>query len=140
MNEPAAMIAPVITLALWSHAMWIWMYATRIPAIRRSGMRLDRHAPRGAQMDTLPSRVRWKSDNYTNLMEQPTVFYAVAVSLAVLGEVDGLAVGLAWAYVALRMAHSLFQATVNRILVRFYLFALSGVTLIALTVRAAIAL
>ncbi|MEM9729763.1 MAG: MAPEG family protein [Myxococcota bacterium] len=140
MNQSTAMIAPVVVLALWSHVMWIWMYATRIPAISRSGMRLDRHAPRGQQMATLPSRVRWKSDNYTNLMEQPTVFYAVALSLALLGDASAFSVGLAWLYVGLRVVHSAFQATVNRIPIRFYLFASSGLTLIVLTLRAVYAL
>ncbi|MGB5809654.1 MAG: MAPEG family protein [Polyangiales bacterium] len=138
MNDQIAILGAVIGLALWSHAMWAWMYATRLPAIHRSGLDPDPHLPRGVQMATLPSRVRWKSDNYTNLMEQPTVFYAVAITLAVLGEGDGFNLALAWAYVGIRVAHSLLQATINRIPVRFCLFALSSITLIILTVRAAL--
>ncbi|MEM7138651.1 MAG: MAPEG family protein [Myxococcota bacterium] len=140
MTHPHPMLFPVIALALWSHVMWAWMYATRIPAVKRARIKLDRNEPRGAQMATLPPRVRWKSDNYTNLMEQPTVFYAVALSLAVYGQADTLGLTLAWAYVAVRATHSVFQATVNIIPVRFCLFALSGLTLIALTVRAAVLL
>src|SRR5262245_1556962 len=100
------------------------MYATRIPAIRKARMVLDPSVPRGEQMATLPSRVRWKADNYNHLMEQPTIFYAVALSLAVLGQGSGLNLVLAWAYVALRLVHSLVQTLINKIEVRFGLFAL----------------
>src|SRR5262249_62421540 len=94
-------------------------------------------APRGEQMATLPASVRWKADNYNHLMEQPTIFYAVALSLAVLGEGSGLNATLAWAYVLSRVVHSLLQATVNKIEARFGLFVLSSLILIALTVNAA---
>lgn len=134
---PSPIIAPVIALAVWTHVIWAWMYATRIPAIRKARLALDPSAPRGAQMATLPPRVRWKADNYNHLMEQPTVFYAVALSLAVLGQGDGKNAMLAWAYVALRVVHSLVQAIINKIEVRFSVFVLSSLVLIALTVNAA---
>ena len=130
-------IAPVIALALWTHVMWAWMYATRIPAIQKARMVLDPEAPRGEQMGSLPARVRWKADNYNHLMEQPTVFYAVALALAVLGAGGGTNATLAWAYVASRVVHSLVQATFNKIEVRFSIFLLSSLILIALTVNAA---
>jgi hypothetical protein len=136
-NSP--IIAPIIALALWTHVMWGWMYATRIPAIRKAGIPLDPFSPRGEQMAALPPRVRWKADNYNHLMEQPTVFYAVALSLAVLGHGDGTNALLAWAYVSLRVVHSLVQTTVNKIEVRFVVFILSSLVLIALTVNAALA-
>lgn len=130
-------VAAVVALAVWTHVMWLWMYVTRIPAITKSKMVLDPNAPRGEQMATLPASVRWKADNYNHLFEQPTVFYAVALALAVLGQGSGMNATLAWAYVAARVAHSLFQATVNKIEVRFALFALSSLILIALTINAA---
>src|SRR5262245_25973977 len=120
MNSP--IIAPVIALCVWTHAMWAWMYVTRIPAIRQAKMVLDPTAPRGEQMATLPPHVRWKADNYNHLMEQPTVFYAVALSLAILGQGSGTNATLAWAYVGLRVVHSFVQATWNKIEVRFGLF------------------
>jgi len=135
--EHSPIVAPVIVLALWTHVMWAWMYVTRIPAIGRAGMVFDSAAPRGEQMATLPARVRWKADNYNHLMEQPTVFYAVALGLAVLGAGSGVNSLLAWAYVALRVVHSLIQATFNKVEVRFSIFFLSSLVLIALTVNAA---
>ena len=129
-------ITPVVALISWSMIMWIWMYATRIPAVRAQKMKLDSNAPRGEQMSTLPPSVRWKADNYNHLFEQPTIFYALAISLAIMGEGNGINVYLAWAYVVLRVVHSLFQALVNKIELRFGLFVLSNVPLFALTFNA----
>ncbi|MBK8241592.1 MAG: MAPEG family protein [Deltaproteobacteria bacterium] len=130
------MLLPVIALVAWTFVMWAWMHATRIPAIRRAGMRLDPTAPRGEQMASLPASARWKADNYNHLLEMPTLFYAIAISLALLGGGSGLELTLAWTYVGLRVVHSVFQATVNVIEVRFVLFFVSSLVLAALTLRA----
>jgi hypothetical protein len=134
MHSP--ILAPVVALVAWSMVVWTWMYVTRLPAIRRARMRLDPNAPRGEQMSTLPPEVRWKADNYNHLMEQPTLFYALALSLALLGRGAGANLALAWAYVGLRVAHSLVQATWNKIEVRFAAFFLSSLVLVALIVDA----
>jgi hypothetical protein len=138
MDSAHAILAPVVALVIWSAVMWAWMYATRIPAIQKSKMVLDGRAPRGEQMATLPAEVRWKADNYNHLMEQPTLFYAVAISLAVLGDGSALSVQLAWAYVGLRVIHSLVQVLVNHIMTRFSIFFVSSIVLFALTARAAL--
>ena len=130
-------LGPVVALVAWSMVIWTWMYITRIPAIRRARMVLDPNAPRGEQMATLPPAVRWKADNYNHLMEQPTLFYAVALALAVMGAGDGFNLVLAWAYVGLRVVHSLVQALINIILVRFAVFFLGSLVLIVLTINAA---
>jgi len=131
-------LAPVTALLLLSCVMWAWMYVTRIPAVRKAGMTLDPNLPKGQQMAELPARVRWKADNYNHLLEQPTIFYAIALTLALLGAGEGLNVTLAWCYVGLRVAHSLQQALWNKIEVRFVLFLLSSLVLITLVLRAAI--
>lgn len=137
MDAAQPLLAPVIALVIWSAVIWAWMYATRIPAITRAKMDMDSHAPSGEQMAQLPAEVRWKADNYNHLMEQPTLFYAVAISLAVLGDVSALSQALAWAYVALRVVHSLVQVLFNHILARFGVFVLGSLALFALTGRAA---
>jgi hypothetical protein len=134
-----AILQPVITLVLWSMVMWGWLYATRIPAMLTARTRLDPTLPRDVMMGGLPPRVRWKADNYNHLMEQPTLFYATALTLALLGQGDGLNLGLAWAYVALRMLHSLIQALVNVILLRFAVFMVASGVLVVLAVRATMA-
>lgn len=136
MIESAQIIQPVIALIAWSMVMWLWMYATRLPAVKKAKLKLDPNAPRGEQMSTLPPHVRWKADNYNHLMEQPTIFYALAISLALLGAGDGINYILAWTYVGIRVIHSIVQATFNKIEIRFLIFALSNIPLIALTVSA----
>lgn len=132
MTIPVQLLGPVITLIAWSMVMWLWMYATRLPAMYAMRMKLDPLAPRGEQMNLLPPQVRWKADNYNHLMEQPTIFYALVLSLALMGDYSQLSVAVAWAYVVLRVAHSLVQALINNIKVRFLLFVLSNVLLFVL--------
>lgn len=133
MTPGTELLAPVIVLVAWSMVMWIWLYATRIPAITAAGIPLDPHLPPQELLSKLPAKVRWKADNYNHLMEQPTVFYALVLAMAMLGLDSALNVYLAWGYVGLRIAHSIFQATVNKIEVRFALFAASNLALFGLT-------
>jgi hypothetical protein len=137
MTPPNPLLAPLVALIAWSMVMWLWMYVTRLPAMRRARMKPDSNAPRGEQMNLLPPPVRWKADNYNHLMEQPTLFYAVVLALVLAGGGSGAEVALAWAYTGLRVVHSLVQALVNRIEVRFVLFILSSLALIGLIVSAA---
>lgn len=137
MAASTEILAPVTALLLLTSAVWAWMYITRIPAIRKAGMKLDPNLPKGQQMSELPARVRWKADNYNHLLEQPTMFYAVTLTLALLGAGEGLNLTLAWCYVGLRIVHSLQQTLWNKIEVRFLLFFLSSLVLIALILRAA---
>lgn len=138
MNTSSPMLAPVIALVIWSGIIWAWMYATRIPAILGARMVLDSMMPRGEQMAQLPASVRWKADNYNHLMEIPTLFYAVAISLAVLGDNSSTSLMLAWGFVILRIVHSLIQTLWNHIPTRFALFFISSLVLFALTYKAAI--
>lgn len=140
MEPNRALLLPAVALAAWTFVMWAWMYVTRIPAIRQSNMKLDATIPRGEQMATLPPEIRWKADNYNHLFEQPTIFYPVAIIAALLPEAGAVEIGLAWAYVALRVVHSVFQATVNKIEVRFALFFLSSLLLLGLVARTGLAL
>jgi hypothetical protein len=135
-----AILQPVVALLAWTMVMWLWMYATRIPAMNKAGIDGTKLVGSdGASLRAkLPETVSWKADNYNHLHEAPTVFYAVALVLAIIGHGEGLNALLAWAYVALRIAHSIVQATVNRVLVRFALFALSSLVLMALIFHAAI--
>jgi hypothetical protein len=131
-------LTPVVALVLWSFVMWAWLYATRIPAIVKYKIVLDPHRPAEEFHAQLPARVRWKADNYDHLMEQPTLFYAVALTLAFLGAGAGLNAALAWLYVGLRIAHSLVQATINIIMLRFAIFMAASVVLLMMTIRAAV--
>jgi hypothetical protein len=136
----AAIIAPVVALIAWTLIMQIWMYLTRIPAMRRAGIDLKgRIGGRGSALDgVIEDQVQWKAHNYNHLMEQPTIFYAICFALALLGGGDvWINVWLAWGYVALRILHSLVQATTNVIRWRFLAFSAASLCLLGLTVHAA---
>src|SRR6266436_74898 len=134
MNSP--ILAPLVALVLWSFVMWAWLYATRIPALIKNAIVYDPYRPNEAFHAQLPAQVRWKADNYNNLMEQPTLFYAVALTLALLDAGVGLNAVLAWLYVALRIAHSLVHALINKVLIRFALYAVASLILLLMTIRA----
>jgi hypothetical protein len=135
-NSP--ILAPVIALVIWTFVMWVWLYATRIPALRRAGQPLDPNRTREEFNALLPPSVRWPADNYNHLLEQPTLFYAVALTLAFVGAGSGANEALAWTYVGVRVLHSFVQATVNIIMLRFSIFMIGSLVLLALTVRAAL--
>ncbi|ROH86689.1 MAPEG family protein [Stagnimonas aquatica] len=137
MSFAAPLLAPVVALVAWTHFMWLWMYATRIPAIQREQLMLDPGIPPRELMNRLPPGVRWKADNYNHLFEAPTLFYAICLTLAVLDDSSYWSQLLAWAYVGLRVVHSIWQSLFNVIEVRFTLFLLSSLVLIAFTARAA---
>lgn len=135
-------LQPVVALAAWTMVMWFWLYGTRIPALSAAKVDPDDlvHDPTKNLDSILPPQVMWKAHNYNHLHEAPTVFYAVAVTLAVIGAGDGLNNQIAWVYVALRVIHSIIQSTVNKVNLRFLVFALSSFCLMLLVARAAMAL
>ena len=131
--------APAIALVLWSLVMLGWLALTRLPAMARAGVSLTTVVgARGANLEgVVPDKVNWKAHNYTHLMEQPTLFYATVLILGVTGQGDGINLQLVWAYVALRIAHSIVQATWNRVVVRFALFSAATLALLLLALNAA---
>jgi hypothetical protein len=139
-NSP--ILQPVVVLIGWTLVMLLWMLAVRIPAMNALGIDMRKLVGgKGADADgVLPPKAQWKAHNYNHLMEQPTLFYAVALVLAMIGQGDGINADLAWGYVGLRIIHSLVQATINRVAIRFLVFLLACLCLIALTIHAAIAL
>jgi len=132
-------LIPLVALVVWTLIMLTWMVATRIPAMGRAGVDLKtRVGGRGQNLEgVLPDEIMWKSHNYAHLVEQPTLFYAIALTLALMNMGDGINYWLAWAYVGLRIVHSLIQATYNRVLHRTTVFGLATLCLIGLTVHAA---
>lgn len=132
-----AMLAPAAALAVWSMVMLLWMAATRLPALAKLKLPPEQtRGGRGSDLDgVLPDTIQWKAHNYNHLMEQPTVFYVVVVILALTGA-SMLELYLAWAYVGIRIVHSLWQALVNTIPVRLTLFTLASLILTALSVQA----
>ena len=106
--------------------------------MKRKGIEIKgRRGGKGTQLDgVLEDHVQWKAHNYNHLLEQPTLFYAIALTLALLGGSTGWNLWLAWAYVGLRVLHSLIQATTNVVRWRFLIFTLASLVLLALTLHA----
>jgi hypothetical protein len=138
-------LKPVVTLAAWTMIMWLWMYATRIPAMNRA--QIDAKAMVGTigrelREDLVAAgevKSSWVADNYNHLHEAPTIFYAVCLVLAMIGQGDNFNATIAWVYVGLRIAHSLVQISFNRVIARFALFALSSIALIMLVTHSVMA-
>ena len=141
MDMTAEILKPLAVLAAWTMVMWVWMYATRLPAMTAAKLDPDELVRQGGKTldQLLPAQTQWKAHNYNHLHEAPTVFYAVALALALMGQGNGLNATLAWAYVGLRIVHSLVQATINKVMIRFRLFSLSSLVLIALVVHTVMA-
>ncbi len=141
MDMTAEILKPLAVLAAWTMVMWVWMYATRLPAMTAAKLDPDELVRQGGKTldQLLPAQIQWKAHNYNHLHEAPTVFYAVALALALMGQGNGLNATLAWAYVGLRIVHSLVQATINKVMIRFLLFSLSSLVLIALVVHTVMA-
>lgn len=132
-----SLLAPVLALIVLTLLVWIWMYATRIPAMRAA--KVDPQTARHpGSLDVLPSSARQVADNYNHLLEQPTIFYALVFAIVLSGRTDAVYVDLAWAYVALRVVHTLIQCTVNIVNLRFLVFSASTLVLMAMAVRAVI--
>lgn len=136
----AQILAPAAVLVVWTMVMLFWMAGVRLPALKKAGIDLGaRPGGRGQDLEgQIAPQIQWPAHNYMHLMEQPTVFYAAVVILAIMGA-GALDVALAWAYFALRIIHSVWQATVNKVPVRFTLFLLSSLALLTLAIRAVIA-
>ena len=138
MSVNVAMLAPAAALVAWSLVVLVWMTVTRFAGMGKIGVDLKQAKPGGRGQDleaVLPPQTVWKAHNYTHLMEQPTIFYPTVLILALVGA-SATDVAVAWAYVALRVVHTLWQTLVNRIPVRVVLFALSTLCLVFLAISA----
>jgi hypothetical protein len=136
-------LQPVVVMCALSFIMMIWMYATRLPAIAeaaKKGVDAQKFSHPSSLAGILPSTVERVSDNYNHLFEQPTVFYAISFVIWGLGHTDITHIYCAWAYVFIRIAHSIFQATLNVVLIRFFIFVLSWIALATMIFREAAAL
>jgi hypothetical protein len=135
MPTPTQFLLPVLALVAWTLVMWFWLYATRLPAMKRAGIDPQEAAHPGTYAHRMPGHARSVADNYNHLHEQPTIFYALMFFIALTGGAAAGTLTLAWAYVACRVVHSFVQATVNRVVVRFAVFALGSLLLVTMTVR-----
>jgi hypothetical protein len=137
--EYSPLIAPVVALVAWTLVVMLWMLMSRMREFRRLGINFSNIPPgsRGVDLEgRADAKAQWKSHNYNHLMEQPTIFYAIALALAMMGMDQPINVWLAWGYVGFRIIHSLIQGTVNIVRFRLPIFLLATFCLLGLTVHA----
>ncbi len=133
------MLTPVLALVCWTLIIWVWMYATRIPAMQKA--KIDpQSAIHPGSLSVLPPDVRVVADNYNHLHEQPTIFYALAIYTSLAGVSDGITIGFAWGYVGLRVVHSFMQIVIKNVTLRFLTFVLSTICLMVIAVHNLLAL
>ncbi|MGY6552392.1 MAG: MAPEG family protein [Erythrobacter sp.] len=138
----AQILAPAALLVVWTLIMLFWIIPARFGAVAKlddKSALAEKKGVRGNDLEgVIPDKANWPAHNHTHLHEQPTLFYATVIILALTGP-GALDITLAWAYLALRVVHSLWQVLVNTVPVRFALFLLSTIALIVLAVRAVMA-
>lgn len=134
-----SILGPAAVLVLWTLVVLVWLVATRFPAFAKAGVNVKKTQPGARYVDVeaeMPAKVNWVSHNYTHLLEQPTIFYAVVAILAIAGDTSAVSLSAAWAYVGLRIVHSLWQALVNIVKIRIIIFTLSTLCLWVLAINA----
>lgn len=128
---------PLLALMLLTVIVWIYMYSKRLPFIRSLGLKPEEITPALLASQAPPS-VSTPSDNLRNLFEVPVIFYTLCLYLYVSDLVDSVYVIAAWMYVLFRIAHSFVHCTVNLVILRFILYAISSFILFFMLFRAVI--
>ena len=122
-----SILLPVLTLAFWTFIIFAIMAPARFYFLRMKHPQTAAHTKNLKGL--LPPWTERVADNYNHLFEQPVVFYAIALSIAVINNIEPLMIQLAWVYVALRVLHSIVQITFNFVPLRFTLFVTSWLIL-----------
>ncbi len=134
------LLLPVLSLVIWTLVQMCWMMVVRLPAILAADLGPDAGQRTAQLAEQLPAKVQWKADNYNHLLEQPILFYVTALVLVAGGINTSIVVTAAWAYVVLRVVHSIVQSTVNIVPARFGLFLVGSVALTVMAVAGVIEL
>lgn len=134
-----SILTPVLALVVWTLVMWLWLYATRLPAMQKARINPAKIQQK-SDLDVLPIEVRRIADNYNHLHEQPVIFYALAFYSHLAGTADTFAIGLAWGYVIVRVIHSLWQCLINYVPARFFIFTAGSILLVILAIKNLLAL
>ena len=133
-----AIFAPVFATLLLTFVVWVYMYVRRIRFIEANDLTPEQLSLPGALAELSPPEVSNPSDNFKNLFEIPVLFYVLSIYLFVSNQVDVLYVAAAWIFVVFRILHSAVHCTVNIVMLRFYLYAISTVAIWFIAGRAAL--
>ena len=121
----SALLTPIFVLVLWTSLVFLVLAFGRVKYTKNPQDAAHSKDLRG----TMPDWVERAADNYNHLFEQPVAFYALTLCIAVINNFDSFMVQLAWAFVVLRIMHSLVQLTFNLVLLRFFIFVMGWLVL-----------
>lgn len=129
-------LLPMAAMMLLTFLVWLALYFTRVRGMMAQRIHPQKVSTRAAMASTtVTERASWTSDNFQNQFELPVIFYALCLGIAFTGMVDGVFVGLAWAFVALRLLHAVIHIGYNRVVHRFYAYLLGGTVLLLAVLR-----
>jgi hypothetical protein len=134
-----AIFLPMLATMTLTALVWFYMYARRIPAMRKAGVSVQSYTTPDTMSELLPAEVNFSANNFKNLFEVPTLYYALCLYLFVTGNVDATYVGAAWLFFIFRTLHSVVHCTVNIVILRFYLYASAALSMWFMLGRALIA-
>ena len=120
-----ALLTPILVLVLWTFAVFLVLAFGRVKYTKNPQDAAHSKDLKG----TMPDWVERAADNYNHLFEQPVAFYALTLCIAVINDFDSFMVQLAWAFVVLRIMHSLVQLTFNLVVLRFFIFVMGWLVL-----------
>jgi len=129
---------PFFATMLLTLCVWVYMYARRITFIQSNKINSQDLTAPGALAQMSPPAVSNPSDNLKNLFEIPVLFYALALYLFAVNEVDATYIAAAWVFVVFRAAHSVVHCTFNLVMLRFYLYLVASVAVWFMLIRAAL--
>jgi hypothetical protein len=138
MNGEAIFIPMLGTMTLTA-VVWFYMYARRVPAMRRAGVSVQTYTTPDKVAEHLSDEVNYSANNLKNLFEVPILFYGLCLYLFVTGNVDTAYVVAAWLFFLFRVLHSVVHCTRNVVMLRFYLYAAASMLLWFMLGRALIA-
>ena len=132
MNTRFDILWPIFALAAWTFCILVLMAVRRVRAAVAGEAGPGEYA--FGESPRVPARVALVNRNYMNLLELPVLFYLACILAHLTGATSALMTALAWAYVALRIAHSVVHLSYNRVQHRLAVFAASNVALICMWV------
>ena len=128
MNQQA-IFGPFFGLMILTIVVWIYMYYLRLSFIARNKIDPQSLATSEEVVGLIPANINTPSENLINLFELPVLFYATCLYLYVTLQVDISNLVLAYAFLVLRIGHSVIHCTYNKVMHRFYLYILSSMIL-----------
>ena len=133
-----AIFLPMLSTMALTAVVWHYMYARRIPAMRRAGKSAQTYTTPDKTVEYLSDEVNYAAYNLKNLFEVPILYYGLCLYLFVSGNVDTVYVVAAWLFFVFRTLHSIVHCTTNVVMVRFVLYSGAALVLWLMLARALI--